>query len=420
MDKLSNSEIIQKVITALIGKIGRRTSESYAVVIFDTVINGLIPRYDFLKYIKIENSLYSEGINAVSVSSKIDDISNSEFYYAIKDLVEMIVKNLEKNADFFFIKEFKESLSDIKELNLNIDLKEKGLDLSLMQFKYIVDKKLKSKVNYSEVIENVIRTLSVLINQILPEQETIDTIINFIKKQELEFPFLRYVKISKTPNQQGFYNIDALEELNDTPSVLISKSLLNLIEDVGKNIEWKKDKEFIDAFKDELGDDYLLKLKNLGVNLDKLKPSIKKEYEKILMKVLETIISLVDKETSKGFSIVMIDSILDKLRNEFDILKYVKIDKSRFSQGVDAIRISDEINNVEPYKLGKLIKEIINTAQEGLEDNAYFFIEDFKEQIGKEYLDKMDEIGANLHLLEMKFAKKQRRRPVRIGNDLFS
>lgn len=420
MDNLSNSQIIQKVINGLISKIGRRTSESYAVVILDIVINGLVPRYDFLKYIKIEKSMYREGINAVNVSPEIDNISKSEFYIAIKDLIEMIVKYLEKNADFFFIKEFQESLSDIKELNLNMDLKEKGLDLSLMQFKYIVDKKREYKIKYSEVIENVIRSLSVLINQILPEAKTIETIINLIKKQELEFPFLRHIKISKTPNQQGFYSIDALPEIDDVPSVLITKSLNNIIEEVGKNIEWGKEKSFIDAFKDELGEESLLKLKDMGVNLNNIKILLKREYESLVMKVLETIINLIDKETSKGFSIVLINSILEKLENKFDVLKYIKIDKSHFSDGINAISFSEEINSIEPYQLGKAIKEIINTTQHDLEDNAYFFIEEFKKQIGKEYLEKLDEIGVNLHLLEMKFAKKQRKHRIRIENDLFS
>ncbi|MCK5260860.1 MAG: hypothetical protein KAJ44_01615 [Thermoplasmatales archaeon] len=64
MSQLKNSEIIKHVLQILINKIGRRTSENFALVIIDTVIKELESKYDFLKYAKIENMLYSEGINA--------------------------------------------------------------------------------------------------------------------------------------------------------------------------------------------------------------------------------------------------------------------------------------------------------------------------------------------------------------------
>ena len=64
MSQLKNSEIIKHVLQTLINKIGRRTSESFALVIIDTVIKELESKYDFLKYAKIENMLYSERINA--------------------------------------------------------------------------------------------------------------------------------------------------------------------------------------------------------------------------------------------------------------------------------------------------------------------------------------------------------------------
>ena len=42
MSNLKNSQVIKHVLQTLVSKIGRRTSEGFATVILDTVLNELI------------------------------------------------------------------------------------------------------------------------------------------------------------------------------------------------------------------------------------------------------------------------------------------------------------------------------------------------------------------------------------------
>ena len=92
--------------------------------------------------------------------------------------------------------------------------------------------------------------------------------------------------------------------------------------------------------------------------------------------------------------------LLDALRN---INVNIKIDKSQYTEGADAISIMPEVNSVESYKLGKAIREIIKMTHKHLGDKSYNFIEEFKNKLGDKYLSEIEKIGVNLHFLELKF-----------------
>lgn len=67
-----------------------------------------------------------------------------------------------------------------------------------------------------------------------------------------------------------------------------------------------------------------------------------------------------------------------------------------------------EISNVEPYEFAKAIRDVIKIAETHLDDKTNTsFIEDFKKQLGGEYLLQIEKIGVNLHFLEFKFAKRK-------------
>ena len=137
MLKLKSSEIINHILQTLIKRISRRTTENFAIGLIDSVVKELGPKYGFLRYVEIEDTLYSESTKIVTVSSDINSVESDEFFKAVKEIIEMTISYLEKNADYFFIKEFKESIADIVDLKLE----EKDVDLNLMQYEYIIDRK---------------------------------------------------------------------------------------------------------------------------------------------------------------------------------------------------------------------------------------------------------------------------------------
>ena len=104
------------------------------------LLKELEPKYDFLKYIKIKNTSYTEGIGAVSIMPDLDSVEPAKFYRAIEELIKSIVKYFDKNAGFYFIREFQEAIGgDINDLLL----KERGVNFGSMQFDYIEERKQK-------------------------------------------------------------------------------------------------------------------------------------------------------------------------------------------------------------------------------------------------------------------------------------
>ncbi|MCK5260858.1 MAG: hypothetical protein KAJ44_01605 [Thermoplasmatales archaeon] len=402
MPNLKNSDIIEHMLQVLISKIGRRTSEGFAVVTIDAILKELESKYSFLKYIKIKNMLYYDGIDAVSVMSDINSVESTKFYRAIEDIIKMTVRNLDRNAGFFFINEFQKAIDD----NVDLVLKENNIDLGLMKRHNIMDEIL--NIENSEVVKHVIMALTRSLNRTVPEAQSIKTVIALVKKLEGKYDFLKYIEMTNTPDLDALYSIRVLPSINpyinNVSPTYMGEALQKLIEEVGKSIEYETDQSFIEDFKNELEDEYLLKIKEVGVKLDLIRNLLLRPgHELLVKKTLEALIDIVGKRTSEGFAVVTIDTVIEKLEKRHDVLKFIKIDKSRYMDGFDAISIMPDINSVESYKLGKAIQDIIKVTQENLKDKARSVIEDFKNKLGDIYLSKIEEMGINLFLLEMRF-----------------
>ena len=400
MSNLKNSQVIRCVLQTLVSKIDRRTSEGFATVTLDAVLNELMSRYDFLRYVEIKNTFYSEGIDAVNVSSEIDLVDTAKFYNAVRDIMEMTVKYVKEKANFFFIKEVQEALNDIYDL----DLKEQNIDLNLMQFQFIVDKKHEVKMKNSEMVEIVIGALNNIINQKFPGAQKTKTMINSIRKLGKKYDFLKHVEISDEPTSGGFYLIRALPGINNAHPIDVAEAIQKIICDIGESLDWKDGESFIESLKMEIGEKHLA-LEGMGVNLEHIKFVLMRQgHEVLVKKTLEALIDTVSKNTSEGFAVVAIDAAIGKLEEKHNILRYIKIDKSRYAEGANAISIMPDINNVESYKLGKAIREVIRMVGKELGSKTSLYIEDFKKRIGTKYLYEIERIGVNLHFLELKFA----------------
>jgi hypothetical protein len=399
MSKLTHTEIIERILQALIGVIGRRTSESYAVVTVHTVIKDLEPKYDFLKYIKIKDTRYSEGIDAISIMPDLDSAEPAKFYRAIEELIKSTVIYIDKNAGFYFIKEFQEAIGDID----GLVLKEGGVNLSLIQFEYIVDKKQKI-VDPSKILEHVIKTLIYLVNRTFPEKQAIKTVITSIKKLEKKYDFLKYIEMNNISDPDSFYDIKVIPEINNVYSSNMSKAIEQLIEELGRPNDLKTRQSFIKDFKLALGTEDLIKIEKMGVKLESIQSVLlRQEHEVIAKKALEVLVDILGSRTSESDAVITIENIINKLEKEYDVLKYIKIDKSRYSEAADAIQIIPDINFVDSYKIGKAIREIIRMIRINLGDRGDGFIEEFKNKLGNEYLLEIEKMGVNLFFLELKY-----------------
>jgi len=125
--QLSQVLVVQHVLKALIDVLSELSTQSYAILTIDNVIKKLGDKYEFLKYVKIDSTRYSEGADAVSVPSDIDTVRPSKVGRGIQKTVEDIAMSLGEEAGQHFIEKFKKRLGKayvlrIEEMGVNLHM----------------------------------------------------------------------------------------------------------------------------------------------------------------------------------------------------------------------------------------------------------------------------------------------------------
>ena len=96
----------------------------------------------------------------------------------------------------------------------------------------------------------------------------------------------------------------------------------------------------------------------------------------------------------------MIQETVVLLQGLHNILNYIKIKPSN-NEYLNVFTVLPEINTIEAYKLGTAFRDIITIIQEN--HKKIPLIEDFKKQLGDEYLAEIEKLGVNLHFLDLKY-----------------
>jgi len=132
MKRVSNSDIIEKIIVIIITIAARRTSATAASAFMEAILKTLERKYRFLKYITVKNIAYFEGDASDALEIKrtqIDSIDPEEIGRAAESIIRVLCMDLEEETGLFFIQEIKDNLdSDYTEY-----LEKCGVDLELLK-----------------------------------------------------------------------------------------------------------------------------------------------------------------------------------------------------------------------------------------------------------------------------------------------
>ena len=113
------------IINALYNVASRRTSSKMADETIGSSIKTLERKFDFLRYVHIDQSEITEGGYAVSVSPDIDMVQESKFAPAVEALIRVVYNDLSEDAGLYFVTELKEyageELTRQMQQDLNID-----------------------------------------------------------------------------------------------------------------------------------------------------------------------------------------------------------------------------------------------------------------------------------------------------------
>jgi hypothetical protein len=180
---------------------------------------------------------------------------------------------------------------------------------------------------------------------------------------------------------------------------LVGVAIQKVIQELNFAFIEQENFSIIEKLKNHLNSDYIQKLGEIGVDLNviQLKQSL------IVKNVLKALIDVVNETTTQSYAVLMINNMLKKHEEKFEYLKLINIDGTRFSEGIDAIIIPEEIEEVRESELGRGLQKIMETLLKSLGDEAgHNFVEKFKKRLGKAYILRIEEIGMNLHMMELR------------------
>ncbi len=397
MPQLENKEIIGRILRSSIFVIGRRTSEAYANVIIGNAIRDLSRKYSFLNEISILGTKYTELNDKIVIKEDIENIKSIEVGRATRDFIEKITKMMGKNAGYYFIKEIKEDLPYEYEQSI----KEFDIDLDLLQFKFITEVKLSIKKTISnvEILNYSIRILIDILDREIGKNASFELVSELVERLNTNFEVFKFVTVNDIRIVQGRNVVNIEPAVNSMDSKKVGTGIQKIIQEIYNSLGDTGSYSFISKFKNYYNQDYLFKLEEMGVNLEVIQ--LKKEL--VVKNVLKSLVNVLSESSNQSYSIMLVDSVLRKFENKYPCLRHIKIDNMLYLEGKDEVIVSSEIESVKGYELGRAIQSVIEDIGSSLGKNAGLdFIQKFKSRLGKAYVLRIEKLGVNLHMLELK------------------
>lgn len=122
----------------------------------------------------------------------------------------------------------------------------------------------------------------------------------------------------------------------------------------------------------------------------------------IMRGVIEAVVAVVGRRTLGSYTIKIVKTVTTKLQKEYDFLKNITIHDAFYSENNDIVTVSSEINSIEPKTIGNAIDAFLREVYLQLDDEAgLYFINEFKECIGEEFVMQIRSLGVNLERIQL-------------------
>lgn len=401
MPQYDNKDLIGLMLKSTIGVIGRRTSESYANVIVNNAVNELTEKYPYLSCVNIKGTKYTEIVEIVTIDQEIDEIEINKVGLVLRDFLIKIILLMGKNAGYYFLREIKEDLP----FSYIEAIKDIGVDLDYLQLKFITEIKKLSELNIEnhDIFKNVFITIFEILDRSIGRDSAYLILSETVSRLRIQNPVLKYVKVNDI---RAIQNIDVITIDNEVDLSLPSKvgtAIQKCIQELNNSVIEKSNIFFIDSIKNTLNTEYIVKLEEIGVNFE----IIQLKQTSVIKHVLKALVDVLSRSSTESYAIVMINNVIRKFDDKFDFLKDIRIDGLHFSEGLDAIIVPEEIESTRQSELGRSIQKIIDRIVKSLgEEAGKYFIDKLKDQLGKAYVLRIEEMGVNLHMIELRHSLK--------------
>jgi hypothetical protein len=125
MGNYKSSEVLSAIFQSLYAVAGRRTTKSFAATVIGSIIKTLETRYEFLKYVRIDEKGQLIEDKVIAIAPEIDNVEPEKIGKAIEAIVRVVYMDIIGKAGLFFVTELKrvageEIISELK--NFDVDL----------------------------------------------------------------------------------------------------------------------------------------------------------------------------------------------------------------------------------------------------------------------------------------------------------
>ena len=393
---LEPAEVTRQFLETMIHIIGRKTSEEYAAVTIRSFLRRLQLTYPFIRDIEVKDARFIELEGCVKVAESLNNVNPKKLGNALKDLTKKIMESIGKNAGYFFIREIREKIgTDYNEALLTT----MDVDLTLMQSIYIVEKKTINLlvVEQSDVVRRLLKTLLDLVERQTSKTSAIEFIARRVDEIRQRYPFLDAVRITDIRYTMGVDEVAVEETINDVDPKELGKALQLILKEIDSASFSQGQLSVVADLSTHLTSEYLLKLEELGVDITVHGLG----YDIVLKQTISTIIAVLTKECSAIYAIYVVNTFLQKTDR---LPKTLHIDINTMDTPAGGYQIaisnsSDVISETDVRRvIQKLLEEIVSVLGEKAGNE---FIQTFKNSLEKQYLSRLENLGVNLHMIEL-------------------
>lgn len=386
----------REILRVLYRKIARRSSEEYAINLLSESLEKLRSKYEFLKYICINQSLYSEG-ETIIINPELNSIEKERIFSAINELMNLCVKEMREKADFFFIREFQEAFEDVDHIRHSVEM---NLKLNQMQHDYIIKRTQIFDIQKDLIFADVLKGLLYTVNKHLPEKQSVDLLKSTLVALSSKYNFLSSIDIIPDYEKKGYYIVNIEHQIRYVPLYDISESLESIIQNVGNTLKIPQSNIFLDTLKYKLGASTVSALRKLSIPIDSMQfKSTNIKNKDILKKIISSLVDLICSRTSELFAVAVMKHVIEDVGDSYRDIEYIHLLNA---DGSYEVEIEDAFDLVDDIVFVKIIKNIINAVGNHLNTKRIGFIQDLKILIGKEYVEYIEKLGLNFHMLEIK------------------
>ena len=394
---MEGTVVIDTLVRALIRVVGRRTSEGYAMFTVEHVIRTLAKKFGILHFVDIQSNRYAEAMHVITVDPEMNRVNSTEVRQAAVALLKETTDDIGKYAGYFFIKEVKEELPN----DFEREIRRMGIDLDLMQLDYITEKKkiYKVMIPHSEILSYVLTAILAIVEQEVSRDVAFRMLSELVERLRTGYEVLREVELHDTRYVQHVKTIMVSPTIDRLETESVASTLQKIIQEIDTMLGEQYGVSFIEKLRQYLTFDYLFRLEGMGVDLQ----VIPLRQSLVVKQVISTIVNVLATSSSESYAVLVLDRIIHRMINEDKGVSFVRIDSTRLSEGLAAVTIPQDVDRVSSVDLGRSLQKCLESVIIALGESAgKEFLEKFKNQLGKAFLLRMEKMGVNLHIIQIK------------------